>query len=192
MHKWHYHPGIEALRLVGRSGRIGAIEEMFTVRHSLGNHYHGADIFAAKVIHDLTIIKHIFGYLPLDIGYSKVIRDTSGVPFSLTAIIGRSPSAYILVNNKHADKRSGVSVHGSKGMAMLYDSYDDHITVIDEKGEERIKIDTTFPLLLELKEFIGYLNGGPKPLYGMHEAREMTSMLLALREKSKSGKKHEQ
>src|SRR3972149_8609176 len=41
MHKWHYHPGIEALRVVAQSGKIGKIEELYTTRHAWVNDFHG-------------------------------------------------------------------------------------------------------------------------------------------------------
>jgi hypothetical protein len=47
-----------------------------------------------------------------------------------------------------------------------------------------IKIDTTFPLFLELAEFINYLDQGPKPRCGLEQAAEVTRALLDLREKA--------
>jgi predicted dehydrogenase len=191
MHKWHYHPGIEALRVVAGSGRIGKLLEISTIRYGWVNNFHGGDVFWTLGVHDLTIIKHILGHIPDDIIYSKAINGSEGFPVSLTAIIGRSPSANISINARHAEKLSGVSIFGSKGTLVLHDAYDDHITVRDENGEEKIMIDRTFPLFLELKEFIGYLNGAHRPSYGMDEAREVTKVLLALREKSTAADNYE-
>lgn len=78
MHKWHYHPGIEALRLVGQSGEIGAVEEVFTVRHAWVDDFHGGDVFWTQAVHDLTIIKHLIGYIVsigiCDIRYKPIRR----------------------------------------------------------------------------------------------------------------------
>ena len=34
MHKWHYHPGIEVLRRVASSGKIGKLAELHATRHA--------------------------------------------------------------------------------------------------------------------------------------------------------------
>ena len=59
MHKWHYHPGIEALRRLAMSGELGRLEEVATTRHAWVNDFHGGDVFWTQAVHDLTIVKHI-------------------------------------------------------------------------------------------------------------------------------------
>ena len=184
MHKWHYHPGIEALRMVVQSGRIGQMKELFSIRHGWVDDFHGGDVFWTIAIHDLTIVKHILGYIPKVVVIANVIRDSQGLAVSLTAVIGKSPAAYLLVNTRHPEKVSGVTVHGEKGSAVLHNATDDHITVRDESGEENIQIDTTFPLYLEVKEFIQYLQGGIKPRCTFQDAKEITRSLLNLRKKA--------
>lgn len=187
MHKWRYHPGIEALRVVAASGRIGSLEELFTTRHGWVEDFHGGDALWTLAVHDLTIVEHIVGSIPSRVQWANVIRDPQGLAVSLTAVIGAAPVANISVNGRHARKLSGVSVHGNRGSALLNDAYDDHITVRDGNGVERIGIDTTFPLYLELQEFVGYLRGGPRPRCGLASAREASRCLLALRERALHG-----
>lgn len=45
-------------------------------------------------------------------------------------------------------------------------------------------IETTFPLYLELKEFVAYLDGGPPPRCRLIHAREVTQVLVNLRNKA--------
>jgi predicted dehydrogenase len=182
MHKWHYHPGIEAVRLVAQSGKIGNIEELCATRHAWVNDFHGGDVFWTQSVHDLTIIKHILGYIPDEIKAITVIKNEDGLPVSFTAMLGNKPTVVMSVSGRHCNKISGVSIHGNKGSAELHDAYDDHITVRDKDGEEQIPIDTTFPLYLELKEFIEYLHDGPKPRCNLHSAKEVTQAILNLRE----------
>ncbi len=181
MHKWHYHPGIEALRLVAQSGRIGELEELCATRHTWVNDFHGGDVFWTQAVHDLTIIKHIVGYIPDKIMAIKVIKDEDGLPVSFTALLGDRPAAIMSVSGRHCDKISSVSIHGNKGSAGLYNAYDDHITIRDNSGEEKIQIDTTFPLYLELKEFVEYLHNGPAPRCNLQSAKEVTQAILRLR-----------
>ena len=182
MHKWHYHPGIEALRLLAQSGRIGEIQELRTTRHAWVVDFHGGDVFWTQSVHDLTIIKHILGYIPDEIKTIHVIRNEDGLPVSFTAKLGERPLVAMSVSGRHRDKVSGASIHGKKGSAQLQDALDDHITIRDMDGEERILIATTFPLYLELKEFVEYLHGGPKPRCDLQSAKEITQAILNLRE----------
>lgn len=184
MHKWHYHPGIEALRLIARSGRLGRIEELCLTRHAWVNDFHGGDVFWTQSVHDLTIIKHILGYIPAEIRAINVIRDERGVPVSVTALIGDKPAVALFVSGRHCNTVSGVSLHGGQGSAELYNAYDDHIVIKDRRGEEKIPIDTTYPLYLELQEFVAYLQGGPAPRCGLESAKEVTQAILNLRKKA--------
>ncbi len=182
MHKWVYHPGIEALRLVGRSGRIGEIEELCATRHGWMNDFHGGDVFWTRSVHDLSIIQHILGYIPEKIESIHVIENEDGLPVSFTAMLRGDRTVVVMsVNARHCTKISGVSIHGKKGSAVLNDALDDHITVRDREGQEKIPIDTTFPLYLELKEFVQYLHGGPEPRCNLQSAKEVTQAILNLR-----------
>lgn len=184
MHKWHYHPGIEALRLVSQSGKIGEMEELHTTRHAWVNDFHGGDVFWTQAVHDITIIKHILGYIPDKVKAISVIKNEDGLPVSFTAMLGDNPAVTISVSGRHCAKRSGVSIHGNKGSAELYDGYDDHITIRDKESEEKIPFDTTFPLYLELKEFVEYLHGGPAPRCNLQSAEEVTQAIIGLRKKA--------
>ena len=181
MHKWRYHPGIEALRVAAQSGKIGDIEEIVTTRYGWVEDFHGGDVFWTLAVHDFTIIKHILGYIPEQVRAVNVIKNTEGLPVSLTAMLGDKPAAVISASGRHSTKRSGVSIHGKKGSAELHSAYDDHIIIKTAEGETKVPIDTTFPLYLELKEFIGYLDNGPKPRCGLNEAKEVTSAILNLK-----------
>jgi predicted dehydrogenase len=182
MHKWHYHPGIEALRLVARSGRIGAIEKLCTTRHAWVDDFHGGDVFWTQSVHDLTIIKHILGYIPDEIKAIHVIENEDNLPVSITAMLGEDPLVNMSVSGRHFNKISGVSIHGKKGSAGLHHALDDHITIRDDGGEETIPIDVTFPLYLELEEFVEYLHGGPAPRCNLQSAKEITEVILNLRQ----------
>lgn len=181
MHKWHYHPGVEALREIAASGRIGELLEVQTTRHAWVPDFHGGDVFWTQAVHDLTIVRHIIGLIPEEVRAVTVIRDENGLPVGCTALLGRRPAALLSVSGRHCSKVSGVSVLGSRGAAALHDACDDHVTVRDGAGAQRIPIDTTFPLYLELKEFVEHVHGGPRPRCGLQDAREITRAILNLR-----------
>ncbi len=184
MHKWHYHPGIEALRIIAEEGRIGRIKQVDTIRYHWVKDFHGGDVFWTQGVHDLTIVKHILGYIPGEIKAVNVIHNQDKLPVTFNAIIGEDPYVSLSVSGAHCFKRSGVTIHGDSGSAGLNDAYDDHILIRDIKGDERIQIDTTYPLYLELNEFVEYLRGGATPKCGLNEAWEVSQFLINLRKKA--------
>ena len=184
MHKWQYHPGIEALRQVAQSKKLGAIEELHVTRHAWVEDFHGGDVFWTLAVHDLTIVRHILGHIPRKVRALNVIRSGNGFPVAFTAVMGEKPAVVISVSGRHCRKRSGVSIHGPKGSAELYSAYDGHISIRDEIGAGRVAIDKTFPLFLELKEFVGYLHQGPEPRCSLKDTWDVTRAILALRKKA--------
>lgn len=181
MHKWRYHPGIEALRVASISGRIGHVEEIRLTRQAWISDLHGGDVFWTQAVHDLTIVLHILGYIPPP---ERVWTRLEGaVPVSLTAVLG-GPGLRVTLNTsaRHPVRLSAASVHGSVGAAALPDALAPHILLGGAQGQEAVPVDTTLPLFLELKEFVEYLGGGPQPRCSLAEARLVTASILALRQ----------
>lgn len=181
MHKWHYHPGIEALRCLAAEGALGTLREIHTTRHAWVPDFHGGDVFWTLAIHDLTIVEHILGGVPSQIRAVEIIQDDSGLPVGLTAVLGDNPTVVMSIHGRHWNKQTGLSLLGTHGTAGLPDACADHIVLRDKQGERQLPIDTTFPLLLELKEFITHLQGGPPPRCGLSQAGVLTRRLLELR-----------
>ncbi len=179
MHKWRYHPGIERLRLIATSGRLGRLEEIRLTRHAWVRDLHGGDVFWTLAVHDLTIVKHLLGSIPPP---SRVwIRLEEEVPISLLAVLEGKVRVTLSTCARHCMRQSAVSIHGSEGAAALANAYAPYVVIENSNGREEIPVDSTFPLFLELKEFIEHLQGGPAPRCSLAEAREMTVALLALR-----------
>jgi hypothetical protein len=93
------------------------------------------DVFWTQAVHDLTIIKHILGYIPGKIKAINVIINEDELPVSFTAMLGGRLVVIMSVNGGHCNKISGVSIHGKKCSAELYNAYDDHITIRDKAGK---------------------------------------------------------
>ncbi len=181
MHKWHYHPGIEALRQVAASGELGRLQEVVTTRHAWVDDFHGGDVFWTQAVHDLTIVKHIVGRLPRVIQAVHVVFDDTGLPVSLKALLGSDPVVSMSVSGRHTSKVSSVSIHGPQGTAELRDSLDDALIIRTAAGPRSLAIDTEYPLYRELREFVQYLEGGPRPRCDLTDAAEVTRALLDLR-----------
>jgi predicted dehydrogenase len=182
MHKWHYHPGIEMLRQLSKSEKIGEIKEIVTTRHAWVDDFHGGDVFWTQAVHDLTIIKYILGFIPNKIKAIHVIKNDLGLPVSVKALFNSDPIVFLSVSGNHTSKISGVSIHGSKGSVELHDALDDSILLRTTEGVERISISTEYPLYLEVKDFLNYLEGGEKPKCGLEDGWEISRALLNLRQ----------
>lgn len=186
MHKWRYHPGIESLRTIAASDRLGPLQQIVTHRtrwESSRFGYHGGDALFTFLVHDLTIVKHILGQVPQQVLAANVLECDDGFPLGCVALLqDKAHGVTISLNlqTRHCRKNSGVSIHGVKGTAELFDAYDDHVTIQTADGEEKVDLDKTFPLYTELKEFVNYLAGGPKPCCDFVEAKEITQALLRI------------
>jgi len=180
MHKWRYHPGVEALRLAACSGRLGKLQEIRLTRHAWVLDLHGGDVFWTLAAHDLTIVKHLLGYIPHP---AKAWSRLEGsVPVSLLAVLQDDGIRVTLSTcARHCVRESGVSIHGSHAAAAMPDPYLPQIVIQSDAGREQIPIETTFPLFLELGEFVEHLRGGVPPRCSLAEAIEVTEALLGLR-----------
>ena len=185
MHKWPYHPGIEALRQLVHAGALGKVRELVTTRYAWVDDFHGGDVFWTQAVHDLTIVKHILGYIPEEIETVHVIRNDAGLPVSVRMILGADPAVFISVSGRHTGKVSGVSIHGEKGTAELQNALDGSILLRTDSRSEHIPIGAEYPLFLELKAFCDYLHGGPPPICALEQAREVTQAIIRLRQSAK-------
>lgn len=168
MNKWCYHGGIEALAELARSGELGKVRHLQTLRCQCGQPHADVDATWILMPHDLSIVQHIFGHLPpLKAAYGE---NANGSMDTATAILGDSPRAVVQVSALWPAYSRVVRVLFEEGMASLLDAMDDHIVIhrfengkLSEKRKEERKIDTDMPLLKELSGFVNYLEGGPPP-----------------------------
>ncbi len=179
MHKWRYHPGVDALRAVGAAGDLGELQELRLDRHAWVPDFHGGDVFWTQVVHDLTIARHVLGHLPPVAAAWARLED--GLPVGVLGVLEDRIRVVISTTARHPVARSSASLFGSLGSAALTDPYARGILVRGSGGAREIAVDTTFPLLLELREFVEHMNGGPPPRCPLSEARAMTTALLELR-----------
>ena len=88
------------------------------------------------------------------------------------------------------ERRRTVTLLCRDGVAILEDSYADHLVIIanpPRDGAEaeprmtRRPLKVEMPLLAELSAFIGFLNGGPPPKSPAEEAAETVATIVQLR-----------
>src|SRR3990172_6254106 len=86
MDKWRYHPGIEALSQIARSGELGPVVGLKTIRVGWGNPH--PDTHAVRILapHDLSIALEILGEIPAP---RSAVADRDGpTATGLFAILG--------------------------------------------------------------------------------------------------------
>jgi predicted dehydrogenase len=192
MDKWRYHPGIETLGALARSGTYGALQGVETTRHQWGNIHRDVDVVWILAPHDLSIGVEILGHLPSPV--SAVAERSQGQLSGLRATLGsgRPGDAEWLtlsVSSRSPVWNRGVLVHTDSAVLALHDSYDDHVAVYPSSGltfgdpppPERIPVSTEFPLRRELDAFLGHLAGGPPPKTSATDGLASIECIVALR-----------
>ncbi len=183
MHIWRYHPGVQLLRAIHQSGELGELLLLKTTRTNWTSPRTDTDSLRTLAPHDLTIILHILGYIPVP--KAALAERHTGHIRSLTAIFGETPGCLIDISTRYADKRREVRLHCTNGVVVLTDEqtnavdiwYGTDETPVSERRHERRFFDPTPPLQLELTAFLEYLRGGPAPITPLAEGIEIMRLI---------------
>jgi predicted dehydrogenase len=169
MDKWRYHPGIEALGSLARSGDLGDLVGLSTVRHQWGSAHRDVDVVWVLAPHDLSIAMEILGALPEPV--SAVADRSGGSVTGLRGFLSGDVWHSMSVSARAPVWERSVTVFGTDAVAILADSFDDEILVFpstelrfgDPPDPHRVAISTEMPLRGELDAFLGHVRGGPPP-----------------------------
>lgn len=188
MEKWRYHPGVEALAAIARSGELGAVVGVQTTRVGWATRELDVDATWHLMPHDLSIAVEILGHVPTPraaVSYGE--RDRSD---GMIATLGSDPWCVIEVSERRRKHFREVRLHCRDGSAILPDSYSESIIVHRGTGRfepepppaELRPISTEMPLLRELRAFVEYLQGGPAPRSSASEAVASVRAVAELRD----------
>jgi len=162
MDKWRYHPGIEQLGELARSGELGAVHGLRTTRIGWANAHTDVDAVWILAPHDLSIALEILGQLPAP--RTAVGERLDGCATGLLGILGEAPWVAVDVSVARPELRREVCLYCRDGTAVLPSAYSDHLRIARPgRAEERRSISTELPLRRELRAFLGHLAGGPPP-----------------------------
>ena len=184
MDKWRYHPGIEALRDIARSGELGPVIGLTTWRLDWGSPHADVDAVWILAPHDVSIALEILGHIPepraavAEFG-AKGLR-------SLSAILGWDPWFRLEVSELYPAKRREVCLHLRDGTAVLADGYDTHVEITRHSSDGPPLVDTrpvdgALPLYRELEAFVRHLTGGPAPKSSAAEGALVVNVITRLR-----------
>ena len=178
MDKWRYHPGVEALRDLARSGELGAVRGLRTTRIGWANPHTDVDAVWILAPHDLSIGLEILGRLPEP--RAAVGERLDGRAVGLLAVLGAEPWVAIDVSVASPSPRREVRLHCRD--AVLPDAYSDHLQIIRPGAPvERRPVSTELPLRRELRAFIAHLDGGAAPRSSAADAAAIVRALEHLR-----------
>ncbi|MGN6695566.1 MAG: Gfo/Idh/MocA family protein [Aquihabitans sp.] len=185
MHVWRYHPGVELLGAVARSGRIGEVHGMRTVRDGWTSPRTDVDAVWTLVPHDLTLAIEVLGQIPT--ARSALAEVLDGRAVGIWAHLGGAGQPFLAVeaSTRFGDKRREIRVHGSEGVAVLRHDGDAEVTL--ELGQaaspriEQVAFAPEPPLRRELAAFLGHLAGGPPPKSSAAEGVDVVRAVDRLR-----------
>jgi predicted dehydrogenase len=188
MEKWRYHPGIEALGGLARSGALGSPVKLVTSRLQWGHDHADVDPVWTLLPHDLGIAREILGRLPTP-RLSVAERAADGTVTGMLAVLGDSVALQCEVSSRRPRHFRSVELICRDGAAALDGGYADHIRLVRRDGdstshalpEERRPIATDMPLYRELAAFVGFCNGGPAPKSTAADGLAAVETILALR-----------
>ena len=188
MHKWRYHPGVEALAAIARSGELGPVSGVRTTRVGWGHPHGDVDGVWMLAPHDISILLEILGTIPEP--RAARAETVGSLVTGLVGLLGDDPWAAIEVSIAHSERRREIRLICEEGVAVLQDPYADHVLIA--RGElmgpnvspdaERRGISTELPLLRELRAFVEHLAGRKPPKSSAKEAVEEVAAIGRLRE----------
>ena len=187
MDKWRYHPGVEMLRSIAETRELGTVVGVKTVRVGWSAGQRDVDAAWHLVPHDLAIALEIFGHLPSP--RCAVAEGPADFMDGMIGILGNDPWAAFEVSERRRKHYREVRLLCRDGMAVLSDSYGDHIAISRTKAArelesptlERREISTELPLLRELRAFVEHVRGGRPPKSNAAEALDIVRAITQLR-----------
>lgn len=183
MHKWRYHPGIQKMAQMVKSGELGGIECIRINRSDWGIPHN--DISAPYILlpHDFSIVLSLLGTVPpvKKIAWPNPARPQTAMIIQLHEHGG--PEVWVEYSTSIPEKRRSCTVIGSIATVQLANSHDNELFLCrgapGSLPAETLKIaaDGPLPLWKELSVFIDYIHGGPPPLSPLSEAVQIIERL---------------
>ena len=184
MHIWRYHPAIQFLASLVRDGRIGQIKLVRSTRTNWTSPRTDVDPVWTLAPHDLSLAVEILGEIPPP--KAAWSERHQGRPVGLIGICGADPALVFEVSSRFADKRRELRIHGTDGVLSWRD---EQPWVELHKGNRssaqsatvKIPFSGESALRTELRTFVEYLRGGPRPPTTAREGAAVVEALLELR-----------
>lgn len=182
MHIWRYHPGVERLGALARSGALGRVHGVRSTRVNGPSPRLDTDPVWTLVPHDLTVAIEVLGHVPVP--RAAIADVVAGRPLGLWGLCGEDPWLVIEASTRHSEKRREVRVHGEDGVAVLDGDAAASVRIERPGGVEELAFGAEPPLRRELAAFLGHLEGGPPPKSDAAEGLAVVEAVQALRDRA--------
>jgi predicted dehydrogenase len=179
MHVWRYHPGVEVLGDLARSGALGTVHGVRSTRVNGPSPRRDTDSIWTLVPHDLTVAIEILGSIPAP--RAAQAEQVDGRAESLWGLCGLNPWLVVEASTRFADKRREVRVHGSEAVAVLTGDGASAVRIERSAEVEERSFTPELPLRRELAAFLGHLQGGPPPKSDAAEGLAVVEAVADLR-----------
>ena len=148
MDKWRYHPGIAELSRIASDQGLGPPVGLTTVRIGWGLPHDDVDAVWVLAPHDLSIALEVTGTIPRP--RSAVGQSENGRLLSLSALLDAGEIWHAFTVSTRSPVRSRrVELDCERGIAILADAWDEHISVFAadaaEPEEQRIETPGELP-----------------------------------------------
>jgi predicted dehydrogenase len=165
-HIWCYHPGVEALAGIARSGELGPVHGLRSTRTNWASPRRDVDSVWNLAPHDVALAQFILGEIPAPRFAQAELID--GRCVGMMGILGATPWAVFEVSNRFREKRRDVRLHCRDGVAVLPDADAGRIEITrSDAGREPVteirEVSRESALTRELAAFCAHLAGGPPP-----------------------------
>lgn len=182
MHKWRYHPGVLELARIAREEDYGPALGLRLHRLSWGSGHPDVTPLWTLAPHDISIALTIFGEVP-DLVFAAPNPLDHHRPGAI-AHLRTSKGAPIAIEVSAAYPKHFRSVLLSCRDAVCQLDSEDYakISVVrfGEKAATTIEVGNDMPLLTELRAFVGYLGGGPKPVTAFEEELKIVELITQI------------
>lgn len=188
MHVFRYHPGVEALRQLVRSGELGPVDMLRSLRVGWTSPRGDVDPTWTLAPHDLSIALEVLGHLPEP--RAAFVERRGAEVVGLLGVLGEHPRVVLEVSTRYPTKRRELRLHCRDGVVGLDAAAGRHLEVAHDQDAppgalpptRRIPFDPEPPLRRELAAFLDHLRGGPPPRTSALEAARLVATMEALRE----------
>ena len=184
MDKWRHLAGVRRLGELARSGALGRVTGLRTVRVAWGQPHTDVDCTWILAPHDLSIALEILGEVPTPVAAG--VDDPAHVEVMVG--FGRTTSGVwhnLEVSARAVATERRIEVIGTEAQATLAGGWDDRVTVVRRGGanpvEEVVMATGELPLLAELRAFLTHLAGGPPPVSSAAEGALIVEAIAGLR-----------
>ena len=198
-HLLEYHPGVERLAELVRSGDLGELRYIYSNRLNLGKHRPDENALWSLGAHDLSVILMLAGEEPYEwtaMGESYVKPGVEDVVFALMRFqSGLIAHMHLSWLDPHKERR--FTVVGSKRMATFDDmELERKLTVYDKGFDEDYssygeyiarsgdvfspRVSNEEPLRLECRHFLDCIRDGAEPRSGAESALRVVRVLEGL------------